>query len=165
MEAMRKKTKSGHARLSVTELRRIYHADKKSLAGVGEEAGVSRQAIHQHFKREGIERRKSTPMQPSAVKKFRSILFKMVFETERPEHPLAIILREINWNQHWTDETKIPWIDEEIRRLYVDEGMTLARVGSIFEVSAVTIMNRLEKMGVKRRSVGRSESTKSLFRW
>ena len=164
MEAMRKKTKSGHARLSVTELRRIYHADKKSLAGVGEEAGVSRQAIHQRFERAGIERRESTPMQPTAVKQLRNILFKMVFETERQEHPLAVILREVNWEQHWTDETKIPWINEEIRRLYIDEGMTLERIGSIFGVSAVTIMNRLETMKVKRRSVGRSRSNKSLFR-
>jgi DNA-directed RNA polymerase specialized sigma subunit len=164
MGAMRKRKKSGLPRLSVTELRRLYHADKKSLATVGEEVGISRQAVHQRLERAGIERRKSTPRQPSAVKKLRSILFKMVFETERPEHPLSVILKEVNWEQHWTDETKIPWIDEEIRRLYVEEGLTLEKVGSIFSVSAVTIMNRLEKMGVARRSTGPVESNKKLFR-
>lgn len=161
MEAMRKDKKH---RLSVTELRRLYHANKKSLSDVGEEAGVTRQAVQQRLDRAGIDRRKSTPKQPSAVKNLRSILFKIVFETERPEHPLAVILKDIEWDRHWRDETKIPWIDEEIRHLYVTEGLTLERIGSIFGVSAVTIMNRLERLGVKRRGKSLPRSNKHLFR-
>lgn len=152
-------------KLSVMELRRLYHSGKMSLAEVGEEAGgISRQAVQARFDRSGIERRPYTHRRPDASKKLRQILFKIVFETERPEHPLAVFLKEVNWQQHWTDETKIPWIDEEIRRLYVEEKLTLDKIGEIFEVSAVTIMNRLEKMGVPRRSKSEFRSRKRLFR-
>lgn len=52
---------------------------------------------------------------------------------------------------------KISVCCEELRRLYVEEGLSQARIAAIFGCSAATISNRMRRCGIRAR-IGRFQS-------
>lgn len=56
------------------------------------------------------------------------------------------------WCMHKHRRDRLVPFEDDIRRMYVDEHMTIYDIGEIFDVSGATIQDRLERMGVPRRT-------------